>query len=42
MIIYSFLLIVLMLSRPEGLMGRKEISAFLKKFFNKNKEAVQS
>ena len=42
MIIYSFLLIILMLSRPEGLMGRKEISDFFKRFFNKNKEAVQS
>ena len=30
MIIYSLVLIVMMLFRPQGLMGTKEITAFLK------------
>jgi branched-chain amino acid transport system permease protein len=35
MVIYSFLLIVLMLSRPKGLLGRQELFPFLKGLKNK-------
>jgi len=37
MVIYSFLLIVLMLARPQGLLGRMELSEFLRKTFHRKK-----
>ncbi len=40
MVIYSFLLILLMLSRPQGLLGRYEATYFWKKFFRKKAEAT--
>jgi len=40
MVIYSFLLVVLMLSRPQGLFGRHEIGEFIRRL--RKKEALQS
>lgn len=40
MVIYSFVLIVMMLSRPQGLLGRLEINDLLRKLINKKKTGV--
>ena len=39
MVIYSFVLIILMLSRPQGLLGRYEITDIFGKYFGKNKDS---
>jgi len=40
LIIYSLLLVVLMIARPQGILGRKELSARSFRFFNRSRPTV--